>query len=80
MAEHLSCLQFKESAELPMNDYMREGTLLKVSTTDPWYTNIVNYIVPVYIPLEVDKKKIIQDSGLHLWMTRICIGCALMAY
>jgi hypothetical protein len=59
---------------------MRHDTLLKVSTTNPWYINIVNYIVPSYIPLEADKKKIIQDSRLHLWMTRICIECALMAY
>jgi hypothetical protein len=35
VADHLSCLQFKESAKLPINDYMREDTPLKVSTTDP---------------------------------------------
>jgi hypothetical protein len=67
VANHLSCLQFKESAELPINDYMRDDTLLKVSTTDPWYTNIINYIVTDYIPPGVDKKKIIRDSILHLW-------------
>jgi hypothetical protein len=42
VADHLSRLQFKESDELPMNDYMRDDTLLKVSTADPWYANIVN--------------------------------------
>jgi hypothetical protein len=42
VADHLSRLQFKESAELLMNDYMRDDTLLKVSTADPWYANIVN--------------------------------------
>jgi hypothetical protein len=35
VADHLSCLQFEESAELPINVYMRDATLLKVSTTDP---------------------------------------------
>jgi hypothetical protein len=59
VADHLSCLQFEESAKLPINDYMRDDTLLKVSTTDPWYTNIINYIVVGYIPLGTDKKKII---------------------
>jgi hypothetical protein len=59
VAIHLSCLQFKESAELPINDYMREDTLLKVSTTNPWYANIVNNIVADYIPPGVDRKKII---------------------
>jgi hypothetical protein len=56
---HLSRLQFKESTKLPINDYVRDDTLLKVSTTDPWYANIVNYIVGSYIPPGVDKKKII---------------------
>jgi hypothetical protein len=59
VADHLSRLQFKESAELPINDYMRDDTLIKVSTTNPSYTNIVNYIVVGYIPPGADKKKII---------------------
>jgi hypothetical protein len=59
VADHLSCLQFEESAELPINDYMRDDTLLKVSTADPWYANIINYIMAGYIPPGADKKKII---------------------
>jgi hypothetical protein len=59
VADHLSRLQFEESIELPINDYMRDDTLLKVLTTDPWYANIINYIVAGYIPPGVDKKKII---------------------
>jgi hypothetical protein len=66
VANHLSCLQFEESAELPINDYMRDNTLLKVSTTDPWYANIINYIMDGYIPPGAAKKKIIWDSRLHL--------------
>jgi hypothetical protein len=50
-----------------INDYMRDDTQLKVSTTDPWFANIINYIVPGYIPSGADKKKIIRDSRLHLW-------------
>jgi hypothetical protein len=57
IADHLSRIQFEESAELSINDYMREDTLLKVSTTNPWYTNIINYIVAGYIPPRADKKK-----------------------
>jgi hypothetical protein len=56
VADHLSRLQFKESAELPINDYMVDDTLLKVSTIDPWYTNIVNYIVAGYIPPGAQEK------------------------
>jgi hypothetical protein len=67
VASHLSRLQFEKSAELPINDYMRDDILLKVSTTDPWYANIVNYNVAGYIQLGADKKKIIRDSRLYLW-------------
>jgi hypothetical protein len=78
VADHLSCLQFEESAELPINDYMRDDTLLKVSTTDPWYANIINYIVASNIPPRADKKKIIRDSTLHLWddtyLYRVYVG------
>jgi hypothetical protein len=59
IADPLSRLQFGEPAELPINDYMRDDILLKVSTTDPWYANIVNYNVVGYIPPGADKKKII---------------------
>jgi hypothetical protein len=67
VADHLSRLQFEEPTKLPISDYMRDDTLLKVSTTDPWYANIINYNVAGYIPPRADKKKIIQDSRLHLW-------------
>jgi hypothetical protein len=76
VADHLSRLQFEKSAKLPINDYMRDDTLLKVSITDPWYANIINYIVAGYIPPRADKKKIIKDSRLHLWndmyLYRVC--------
>jgi hypothetical protein len=81
VADHLSRLQFKESTELPINDYMRDDTLQKVSTIDPLYPNIVNYIVAGYIPPGVDKKKIIRDSRLHLWddpyLYRVCADVLL---
>jgi hypothetical protein len=80
MADHLSCLHFEESAELPINDYMRDDTLVKVSTTDPWYTNIVNYILASYIPLGQTRKRLSEVADYASGMTHICIGCALMAY
>jgi hypothetical protein len=36
---------------------MKDDILLKVSTTDPWYANIINYIVAGYIPPGADRKK-----------------------
>jgi hypothetical protein len=74
----------QESAELPINNYMRDDTLLKVSTTDPWYTNVINYIVVDYIPPGADKKKIIRDSRLHLWddpyLYQVCADGLLRRY
>jgi hypothetical protein len=76
VADRLSRLRFEKSTELPINDYMRDDTLLEVSTTDPGYANIVNYIVAGYISLGANKKKIIRDSRLHLWddlyLYRVC--------
>jgi hypothetical protein len=51
VVDHLSRLQFQKSTELPINEYMSDDTLLKVSTRDPWYANIVDYIVAGYIRL-----------------------------
>jgi hypothetical protein len=59
---------------------MRDDTLLKVSPTDPWYANIVNYIVADYIPPGADKKRLSERADYTYGMTQICIGCALMAY
>jgi hypothetical protein len=69
VADYLSRLQFEESAELPINDYMRDDTLLKVSTSDPWYTNIINYIVAGYIPPRADKKILFWDDP---YLYRVC--------
>jgi hypothetical protein len=80
VAVHLSRLQFEESAELPINDYMRDDTLLKVSTIDPWYANIVNYIVASYIPPRQTRKRLFEIADYTSGMTHICIGCVLMAY
>jgi hypothetical protein len=59
---------------------MRDDTLLKVSTTDPWYANIINYIVVGYIPLGQTRKRLSEIADYTSEMTHICIGCALMAY
>jgi hypothetical protein len=66
----------KNRQQLPITDYMRDDTLLKVSSINPWYANIINYIVAHYIPPGADKK-IIRDSRMHLWddpyLYRVCI-------
>jgi hypothetical protein len=44
---------------------MRADMLFKVSRSDPWYTNIINFMVAGYIPPGEDKKKLVYESRLH---------------
>jgi hypothetical protein len=67
VADHLSRLQYKETHELPINDCLRDDTLLKVTHSDPWYANIVNYMVAGYVPPGEDKRKLKYQAHCHLW-------------
>jgi hypothetical protein len=76
VAGHLSRMQFENPQELPINDSMRDDMLFKVSRSDPWYLNIINFMVVGYIPPGEDKKKLIYESHLHIWdppyLFRVC--------
>jgi hypothetical protein len=67
IVDQLSRLQYKETHESPINDYLRDNKLLKVTDFDPWYANIVNYMVVGYVPLGEDKRKLKYQSCCHLW-------------
>jgi hypothetical protein len=41
--------------------------LFKVTKLDPWYSDIVNFMVAGYIPPEDNKRKLIYESHQHLW-------------
>jgi len=66
IADHLSRMYFKEPQELPINDSLRDDMLFKVTKTDPWYMNIVNFMVAGYVPPGENKKRIIYESCLHI--------------
>jgi hypothetical protein len=66
VADHLSRMQVKGS-NLPIDDYLRDDTFLKVTTSSPWYANLVNFMVTGYIPPGEDKKKFIHINRYHLW-------------
>ena len=76
VADHLSCLQFHDSDNLPINDFLHDDTLLKVTHTNPWYVNIVNFIVTSYVPSGENRKKLLYQSKTHLWddpyLYRVC--------
>jgi hypothetical protein len=67
VVDHLSRMCATNLQDPPINDYLRDDMLLKVTDSSPWYANIVNYMVIGYIPLGADKKKLIHDSKKHMW-------------
>jgi hypothetical protein len=60
-------MQFENPQELPINDFLQDDMLLKVAGSDPWYANIINFMVVGYVPLGENKRKVIHESRLHLW-------------
>ena len=57
VVDHLSCLQVTDMQELPINDFLCEDMLLKVTDSNPWYTNIVNFMDSGYVPPGENKEK-----------------------
>ena len=50
VADHLSRMTISSIQEPPINDFLRDDMLLKVSASHPWYANIVNFKVSGYVP------------------------------
>jgi hypothetical protein len=59
-------MQFKDPQGLPINDSLRDDMLFQVNRSDPWYADIVNFIVAGYVPPGGNKKKLIYESRIHL--------------
>ena len=76
MADHLSRMQVTNMQELPINDFMRDDMLLRVTDLNPWYATIVNYMVTGYVPPGESRKKLQVESRRHLWddpyLYRVC--------
>ena len=76
IADHLSRMQFKNSQEVPINGSLRDDMLFKITKSDTWYANIVNFMVAGYVPPGENKRKLIYESRLHIWdepyLFRVC--------
>ena len=76
VADHLSCLQVTNMQKLPINDFLRDDMLLKVTDSNPWYVNIVNIMVLGYVLPDENKRKLQVESRHHLWddpyLYRVC--------
>jgi hypothetical protein len=62
--------------ELPINDFLHDDMLLKAMDSNPWYANVVNFMVIGYVPPGENKKKLQVKSRCHLWddpyLYRVC--------
>nr|AAN04949.1 Putative retroelement [Oryza sativa Japonica Group] len=67
VADHLSRLQITNMQEQPINDFLRDDMLMTVSDSNPWYVNIVNYMVSMYIPPGENQRKLKYESRRHIW-------------
>jgi hypothetical protein len=76
VADHLSRMYFEKPQELPINDATRDDMLYRITRSDPWYANIVNFMVAGYVRPGTDKKKLIYKGRQHLWdepyLFRVC--------
>jgi hypothetical protein len=80
VADHLSRLQFKESTELPINDYMRGDTLLKSQKLTRGMQILSTTLWLAIFHQGQTRKRLSKIADYTSGMTHICIGCALMAY
>jgi hypothetical protein len=60
-------MQFENPQELPIDDSLRDNMLYGINRFDPWYADIINFMVLGYVPLGGDKRRLIQESRAHIW-------------
>jgi hypothetical protein len=76
VADHLSCIPVTNMQDLPINDFVCDNMLLKVTDSNPWYANIMNFMFSGYVPPGENKKKLLYESRRHLWddpyLYRVC--------
>jgi len=67
VADHLSRMHFKNPQETPIYDSLQDDMLYGINRSDPWYADIVNFMVSGYVPPGANKKKLNQESRSHIW-------------
>ena len=75
VADHLSHMPVTNTQDPPINDFLWDDMLLKVTASHPWYANTVNFMVSGYIPPGKSKKKLAYESRHHAMQSRRCKAC-----
>jgi len=80
VADHMSRMYFKNPRETPINYSLWDDMLYGINRSDPWYADIVNFMVSGYVSPGANKKKLIQKV-VHIYgMSHTSSEYALMAY
>ncbi|XP_074283282.1 uncharacterized protein LOC141607833 [Silene latifolia] len=74
IADHLSRLTIEDNGIQdqggPINEWLREDSLMEVSTKTPWFADLANYLVNGFIPDDFeprDKRKLRHDAKRYFW-------------
>jgi hypothetical protein len=52
-------MQFESSQELPIDDSLWGDMLYGINRSNPWYVDIVNFMVSGYVPPGANKRKLV---------------------
>jgi hypothetical protein len=52
-------MQFENSQEMHINDSLWDDMLYRINRSDPWYADIINFMVSGYVPPGANKRKLI---------------------
>ncbi|CAN6552090.1 unnamed protein product [Malus baccata var. baccata] len=69
VADHLSCLVHEEDS-LPILETFPDEQLLSLEVSEPWYADLVNYLVTKQVPSTLDKykcDKLRNDARFYVW-------------
>ena len=67
IANRLCRMQFENPQELPIVDSHWDDMLYRINRSEPWYADIVNFMVTCYVPPGGNKRRPIQESCSHIW-------------
>jgi hypothetical protein len=73
-------MRVTNSQDIHINDYLRDGVLLKVTDSNPLYANIVNYMVTGYILPGGTRKSWYTKARNICGMIPMYIDCVVMVY
>jgi len=77
IANHLSRMQVTNMQEQEINDFLRDDILVMINDTNPWYANIVNFMVSGYVPQANQRRRLNMKVDATCGMTPTYTGFVL---